>query len=220
MRSRAAGAKSAADYPERDGEPMAETDAHREEILEFIEAVRDRYRDRDDVYIAGNLFIYPERGNPHLRFAPDAFVVFGVAKRRRRTFRVWEEGAAPSFVLEVSSRQTWVEDAGNKKALCAALGVAEYVLYDPEGDYLRPPLQMFRLRDGTYRPVRPGRGGSVASRTLGLRLFAEPKGKLRLLDAGTGERLLRSDEARAELRASQAEIDRLRAQLRRKRKAR
>lgn len=60
------------------------------------------------------------------------FVVFGVPKRQRRVYKLWEEGARPAFVLELSSRGTWVEDAGNKKALCARFGVQEYFLFDPE----------------------------------------------------------------------------------------
>lgn len=50
------------------------------------------FRDRDDVYVSGNLFVYYEEGNPKKCVAPDVFVVFGVPKRRRRVYLVWEEG--------------------------------------------------------------------------------------------------------------------------------
>lgn len=50
-------------------------------------------------------------------------------------YKLWEEGGrVPVFVMEVSSRKTWLEDIGNKKALCARLGVADYFLFDPEED--------------------------------------------------------------------------------------
>ena len=44
-----------AKYPESDGEPMAETDLHCQEMNSLIEALADRYRQMPDVYVAGNL---------------------------------------------------------------------------------------------------------------------------------------------------------------------
>src|SRR3712207_4357261 len=93
------------EYPESDGEPVAETDLHIDELLNLRDTLKDHYRDAPDVYVAGNLFIYYEEGNPAARFALDVFVVFGVPKRRRRTYRLWEEGRAPAVVFEFSSRQ-------------------------------------------------------------------------------------------------------------------
>jgi len=207
------------DYPSRDGRPMAETDTHRDELMAAIESLSARYADRDDVYVAGDLLIYYEEGNPKARFAPDVFVVFGVPKRQRRVYKLWEEGVAPAFVLELSSRGTWLDDAGNKKALCARFGVAEYFLFDPEADYLDPPLQGFRLVDGELRRIEPADGGVFVSETLGLSLHLENL-RLVLIDLRTGERLLRYSEldharheAEARARAAEAELDRLRAEL-------
>lgn len=207
------------DYPSRDGRPMAETDTHRDELMAAIESLQARYADRDDVYVAGDLLIYYEEGNPKARFAPDVFVVFGVPKRQRRVYKLWEERVAPAFVLELSSRGTWVEDAGNKKALCARFGVAEYFLFDPEADYLDPPLQGFRLEQGELRRIEPDDRGRFVSETLGLSLHLENL-RLVLIDLRTGERLLRyselalaRQEAEARARAAEAELARLRAEL-------
>jgi Uma2 family endonuclease len=197
------------EYPASDGEPMAETDIHRDEMADTIDTLKDRYAAANDVYVAGNLFIYYEEGNPGARFAPDVFVVRGVHKGKRRIYRLWQEHQPPSFALEVTSRGTRLEDKGSKKELCAELGVAEYFLFDPEGDYLKPPLQGYRLVQGHYAPIPPAPDGSLPSQVLGLRLTMED-GRLRLLDAATGERLLRPDEARragreADARAQAAE---------------
>lgn len=73
------------DYPSSDGEPMAETDLHRDEMVALIEALKRRYADRPDAYVAGNLLVYYEEGNPSARFTPDVMVVLGAAKRQRRT---------------------------------------------------------------------------------------------------------------------------------------
>jgi Uma2 family endonuclease len=200
------------DYPESDGEPMAETDLHLEEMIALIAILQNRFRDAPDVYVAGDNFIYYEEGNPDARFSPDVYVVFGVAKRLRRIYKLWEEGRAPAFVLEVSSRKTWPEDEGNKKAICARLGVAEYFLYDPEGDYLEPPLQGFRLAKRAYAPIQPDEQQAVTSQTLGLKFLLE-NGRLQAIDSASGERLLRPREAYAALREAEAELARLREEL-------
>ena len=183
------------DYPESDGEPMAETDLHRDEMVALIEGLKGRYESRSDVYVAGNLFFYYEEGVPSAVFAPDVMVVFGVEKKQRRTYKLWEEKRAPAFVLEVSSRKTSTEDEGNKMVLCRRLGVREYFLFDPEGDYLEPRLQAYGLVEDRYRPIRPERDGSLASETLGLRFHIEGQ-SLRAVDAATGEPLLRPEEER------------------------
>lgn len=182
-------------YPESDGEPMAETDLHRDEMVALIEGLKGRYASRPDVYVAGNLFVYYEEGVPSAVFAPDTMVVFGVEKRQRRTYRIWEEGRAPDFVLEVSSRETSTEDEGNKMVLCRRLGVREYFLFDPEGDYLEPRLQGYRLAGDRYRRISAGPDGSVPSETLGLRFMVEGP-SLRAVDSTTGARILRPEEER------------------------
>jgi len=208
------------EYPASDGEPMAETDVHRDEMAAAIDVLKARYRSRRDVYVAGNLFVYYEEGNTAARFAPDVLVVMGARAGQRRTYKLWEEKRTPSFVLEVSSRKTWLEDKGNKMTLCAGLGVAEYFLFDPEQDYLEPPLQGHRLVGRAYRPIARGADGSVRSSTLGLLLRAEGS-KLRFIDGKTGEQLLRPEEVRdaqrAEARARRkAETERRKAETERR----
>ncbi len=99
----------------------------------------------------------------------------------------------PQFVLEVTSKKTRVEDEGNKKGLYQRLGVEEYFLFDPEGDYLAPRLQGFRRQGSELRPVRLGPGGALESRVLGLNLVAEGE-RLRFIEAGTGVKLRFYDE--------------------------
>ncbi len=52
------------DYPESDGMPMAETDGHRDLMLDLIAATRHHFRDVPDVYVSGNLFVYFVEGDP------------------------------------------------------------------------------------------------------------------------------------------------------------
>jgi Uma2 family endonuclease len=183
------------DYPESDGRPLGETDLHRQEIVDLIDELDRRYEASPDVYVAGDLFIYYERGKPSAVVCPDVFVVFGVPKRNRETYKLWEEKVSPSFVIEVTSKSTQLEDR-NKGKKYAALGVEEYFLFDPLDEYLTPQLQGFRWAGGRYRPVEVELDGSLLSHTTGLRLRVEGQ-HLRLVDARTGEPLLRIKEERA-----------------------
>jgi Uma2 family endonuclease len=88
--------------------------------------------------------------------APDIFVLQGVSKGERQTYKLWVEGQSPSVIFEITSRGPHLEDLGTKRALYAMLGMHEYFLYDPLGAYLRPPLQGYQLRQGEYERVLPG----------------------------------------------------------------
>ena len=113
------------DYPETDGEPMAETDWQAIPLMYAVTGLRDHFRGRDDVYVSGNLLIYYEEGNVHASVAPDVFVVMGVPSHPRPIYKLWEEAKAPDFVLEITSRSTRARDATRKRSLYRRLGVVE-----------------------------------------------------------------------------------------------
>jgi Uma2 family endonuclease len=176
-------------YPESDGKPMAETDTHRDDLIYAVESLKQFFRAREDVYVSGNLLVYYQQGEPTKSFAPDCFVVFGVPKRRRRTYKIWEEhGRAPDVVIEFTSNSTKADDAGSKKGLYAFLGVQEYYLFDPTGDYLPVSLIGYRLERGEYVARQPNADGSLESPLLGLRLVPEDQ-LLRFVNLATGEAL-------------------------------
>jgi len=191
------------EYPASDGQPMAETDTHRDLMVYLIEALKAHFQADPQVYVAGNLFIYYEKGDLQSRIAPDVFVVFGVPKQRRRIYRLWEEGRSPAVVMEITSRSTRAEDLWEKRGLYEFLGVEEYFLFDPLGEYLTPPLQGYRLVKGWYRALEPEQTESGAwrllSRRLGLELRAEGDW-LRLYDPAQDEPLLSPLEAQERMR--------------------
>jgi Uma2 family endonuclease len=213
-------------YPESDGKPMGETDRHAREMMDKRSALEDHFRDRTDVYVSGNLLLYYVEGDPRRSVSPDVFVVPGIPKRERPIYKLWEEGRPPAFVLEITSRSTRREDVGKKHRLYEQLGVAEYFLYDPLGEWLSPPLQGYTLVDGRYQPVRPEPGKPLVSAVLGLELHLRD-GELRLFDPASGRWLLSRAEAaearraaeaaaareREARRAAEAELVRLRAEL-------
>ncbi len=200
-------------YPERDGKPMAETEVHLFEMMRLILTLVDWFAARLDVYVVGNMLLYYEEGNPRASISPDVMVAFGVPKGPpRRIYKVWEEGTAPGFVLEVTSLSTRREDRGKKRALYARLGVREYVLYDPLAEYLHPPLQGYRLVGADYQAVIAEPDGALVSETLGARL-ALVEGRPRLRDARTGADLLSPQErAAAETERADAESERANAE--------
>ncbi len=192
------------EYPASDGEPMAEADPHRQDMTYLVDALGDHFRDQANVYVTGNLFIYYLKGDPSACVAPDLFVVKGVAAHNRKTYKLWQERRVPCLVVEVTSRSTQTKDE-KKKSLYARLGVKEYFRFDPEGEYLNPRLQGFRLgANGRYRRLRPAADGTLRSRTLGVAMGVEAD-RLRLTGT-TGERLLRYTESEGARRAAETEV--------------
>jgi Uma2 family endonuclease len=185
-------------YPDSDGQPMAESDFQREPLIYAVESLRIHFRQRKDVYVSGNMFLYYEEGNPKAVVAPDVFVVIGAPNRDRYSYKLWQEPKGPDFVLEITSKSTRTEDRGAKRGIYALLGVSEYWQYDPTGDYLKPPLQAYRLIGENYWPL-PAATRSDGSRVmhsavLGLELRLE-NGILRFYDPLTGQKLLSHEES-------------------------
>ena len=201
----------AIDYPDSDGEPLAENDAQLHAILYAVGALRVHYSECADVYVSGDLLVYYEEGNPRVSVAPDTFVVFGVEDRMRRNYKVWEEGKGPDFVLEVASLNTWREDVEKKPGIFAGLGVKEYFLYDPRGEYLTPRLQGYRLVGGAYERMSAvesiDRTLTLHSDVLGLELRAKGE-EMRFHDPATGEDLLSYDEEHAARQAAELRAER------------
>lgn len=180
------------EYPSSDGRPMAETDAHRDKMYDSIHRLQRFFSGRK-VYVSGNLLIYYVEGDPRKSVAPDTFVVKNCRPRRRKIFQIWKERRKPNVALEITSKTTRREDAVDKKKTFAAIGIKEYFLYDPFGEWLTPPLQGFRLVKGDYQKIPPDADGGVISKELGIRFIIED-GDLAMFDAATGERLLTNDE--------------------------
>jgi Uma2 family endonuclease len=191
-------------YPSSDGQPVAESDFQLQPLLYAVTTLRTHFQERADVYVAGNMFIYYEEGNPEAVVAPDVFVVLGTTKRDRASYMLWEEPKGPDFVLEITSRSTRTKDQGPKRGTYAFLGVREYFQYDPTHDYLVPALQGARLVAGSYQALLPTilPDGTLVlhSEVLGLDVRLE-EGTLRFYDPGTGQKLLSHAEIEQALRA-------------------
>ena len=201
------------DYPESDGQPMAETELHRDLMIDSILTLKARFQDVPAVCVSGNMLMYYVPRDAKKSVAPDVFVTFGIERKQRRIYRIWEEGKPPDFVLEFSSKGTFANDLGAKKDLYAeVLGVREYFLYDAERKYLPTPLMGFRLIGAEYVPIRPEPDGKVFAATLGLSLGLRGDG-FGFYDA-VAERWLETpmDEAAERAEAAASLADRLAAE--------
>lgn len=209
-------------YPDSDGKPMAETDVHYQVLVDVRGRLTARYADRTDVYVSGSLLVYYAKGQPRVCLAPDAFVVFGVPNRRRRSYKTWDEGRFPDVVFEFTSASSQELDLGGKFDVYQDVWqVKEYFLFDPLDEYLDPPLLGYRMARGELKPIKPSRAGVLTSKTLGVTLTRDGP-RLVLRDAATGAELQTPAERQAaeavtaaerRAAAAEAEVARLRAEL-------
>ncbi|MGO8900964.1 MAG: Uma2 family endonuclease [Isosphaeraceae bacterium] len=189
-------------YPEADGEPMAENTVQFRWIVTIKEGLEKVFRDRPDVFVAGDLLWYPVEGQPETRQAPDAMVVFGRPKGDRGSYMQWVEGGiAPQVVFEVLSpgNRYRYKQMVKKFDFYQRYGVEEYYVYDPEsfeldgwkrsGEKLEEVLEM---------------NGWVSPR-LGVR-FDRSQGELILIDPA-GQRFLTYGELALERDAIALERD-------------
>ncbi|HWM90527.1 MAG TPA: Uma2 family endonuclease [Thermoanaerobaculia bacterium] len=185
------------EYPTSDGKPMAETTLHRMVMSDLIEGLAAYYAAEPDVWVGGNLFLYYREQDPRSVVAPDVLLVKGVEKWNRPIYKLWEEGRPPSLIVEVTSKSTRDEDLDEKKGIYQHIGVEEYILFDPYGDYLKPRLQGYRLTERGYSALSLELDGSLLSRTTSLLLRPEAE-RLRLVEPATGRLLPWIQEAMLE----------------------
>jgi Uma2 family endonuclease len=132
-------------YPESDGQPIADNTLQFQWIVLIKENLETLFRDRDDVFVAGDLFWYPVEGRRDICRAPDAMVVFGRPKGHRGSYRQWEEdGIAPQVVFEVLSPGNTFKEMADKLLFYEQYRVEEYYLYDPDAE---PPELTGFMRD-------------------------------------------------------------------------
>ena len=196
-------------YPSSDGRPMAENMWQSRAILH---TASDLEAAHPGALVAADILVYPEEGNRDNKIAPDVLVAFGLPTHSRSTYRVWEEGKPPDWVLEVASPSTGKKDWEFKRDYYAAMGVSEYWLFDPTGKVHRgmPRLQGFELQDGEYRPLKSRLADGkrmIRSRTLGLAVY--PDGELlRFRDPTTGRDIRHRGETEAAVVRAEAEAAR------------
>jgi Uma2 family endonuclease len=202
-------------YPSSDDKPLAETQQHALAILMTLALLR-LYLQEQPAVVFANQFLYYIEGHPKARVAPDVMVIFDIEKRLYNNYKIWESKQTPSIIFEITSGSTKDIDQTFKKTLYEQLGVTEYWLFDPYGEWIEGKLAGFRLNeDGVYRPIQDN-----CSEVLQLKLQPDQY-LISFYRLDNGEKLLTPEELQSEMiaanqRAAQekARADRLAAKLR------
>lgn len=217
---------------EEDDEPLA-TDGHYREQIYVYSVLYERFAG-PECYVSFQRWLRrdPEGQQPSLQ--PDLLIALGVPDALRRVYNPWVLGKPPTLVAEWLSDSSLKADRTLKADEYRKLGIAEYWLFNPYGEFRDPRVQGWDLQVADDPAPLPAEAdGSVASRALPVR-FVVQETRLDVLDPTTGEPLTPQraqelhllDEITARQREAAArrladeEVQRLRAELERLRRER
>ncbi len=202
-------------YPDSDGLPMSDNTRQFEYIVYIKKGVDWLFSSDPQVFVGGDLLWYPIEGNNKLRQAPDVMVAFGRPKGDRGSYQQWkEENVPPQVVFEIISPGNTIPEMTRKFQFYERYGVEEYYIYDPDrlslGGFLRQNdrLEAIEVMEGWVSP------------RLKVRFTLNQDGGLELYrpDGRPFERYeeiaARADRAEQRATQAEAEVDRLKAQLR------
>ena len=124
--------------------------------------------------VAWGSFRTPWRPSPDIMVHPMA----GAARRKEMDTRT---DGLPALIIEVASESTWRKDVdlrtnGGKARAYLALGVPEYLVFDPLDAYIGGPCRAWRMVEGQIETWDPASDGRYESHTLGIAL--RPEGAL------------------------------------------
>lgn len=198
-------------YPESDGRPMADNTKQFEWIVTIKENLDAVF---PEVFVAGDLLWYPVEGNPKIRQAPDAMVVFGRPKGHRGSYLQWkEENIAPQVVFEILSPGNTYGEMVRKLEFYERYGVEEYYVYDPDHN----ELNGWQRQEGRFQTIAAI--DDWTSPRLKIRFERTPESLKLYRPDGTlfetfAELIHRAETLQREKDQTQAKLERLAARLR------
>ena len=210
-------------YPPLEG-GMPASPEHQDYFIKIVDALGRWFNDSErEVAVIGDWYIYYlDEFGERRSVAPDVAVIFGVDLEptgRVGSYFIELMREPPSFVMEIASRTTALNDLYEKPRIYARMGVGEYWQFDHTGGrHYRFPLLGLRLVDGEYVEIEleklPNGGLRGHSQVLGLD-FVWANDELRVIDPETGERLRWPAELEAEAHAAKARAERAEARAKR-----
>ena len=203
------------DYPDSDGQPMADNTKQFRWIVVIKENLELLYVADPQVFVAGDLQWYSVEGDNTIRQAPDAMVVVGRPKGDRGSYRQWQEdNLAPQVVFEILSPGNRVGEMLRKLGFYDRHGVEEYYIYDPDqleltgllrgeqglevieemNGWVSPRLQIrFQITDQGLEIYRPDGQRFLTYSELGLELEQE-RSRVQALESKLRELGVNPDE--------------------------
>jgi Uma2 family endonuclease len=202
-------------YEDEGQEQMGDSEIHTITLAILDAGLGAFLSGRPDYRVFSNLNVYYHRVNHWAYVSPDVMVVSPTRglPGPLTSYRIGEDGPAPTLVVEVLSRRSFQQqDLTNKPIIYADLGVREYLLADPTGAFMPEKLLIKHLQpDRTWTEAQDPDGGVTSD--LGFRVIIESDGHVRVIDGKTGKRYVRPAEAQAELDAQREQIRKLEAEL-------
>lgn len=196
-------------YPYEDS-AVSEGDHHFRLMCDLRQAAEVRFERSTAVVIRSDMALYFEEGNRAAVVVPDLFVAFSQTPGGAElSYKVWDEGVVPAFVLEITSKDNWRQDVGAKRRLYEDLGIAEYWIIDLTGRLAKPITGLRLGLDGAYREIEEHPAGVWLSEVLGVELLMLD-GECRVRDPQTGDvvpTFLEAHAARREAEAARREAE-------------
>jgi hypothetical protein len=136
------------------------------------------------------------------------------------SYRIGVDGPAPVLTAEIlSARTAQQRDLDEKMEVYALIGVPEYLIVDVTGQFLPERLLLKRLQSDRSWSDHQDADGGVTSE-WGFRVIIDADGRPRVLNARTGQKYVRPDEAEQQIRELKQELNKLRAAAQRAEKKR
>ena len=124
---------------------MTLTDAIITTVAVLRNYLAEKFAERSPVVLADQ-FLYYAQGFSRLRVAPDVMVIFDIPQQPYDNYKIWETGQIPSVIFEMNSASTQAHDQAKKKELYESIGVLEYWLFDPKGEWIPEKLRGYRCQ--------------------------------------------------------------------------
>ncbi len=188
-----------------------QSQAHQRLFSEFTVQLMQLFADEPMVNVGGDQAFYWNSEDDRETVCPDAYVIRGIDKAPRDSFKLWEERQkfptlSIRFVLEIWSKGNPMSERFKKYDTYRFLDVAEYL----EVDLLLNELLLHRKANNHYVTIEPSDKGRLFSQELNAELALED-GLLRLYR--NGEKIPTAREALELLAKERAEKERLQKEL-------
>lgn len=170
-------------------EMLVGSSSHQGAIVATVQGIEDCAIERDLPWFVGNqlTIVLPRQGDrPSAQPAPDICVHPTLTRAPRTSLIVSIEGP-PALVIEVTSPSTAAErdlkinSPAGKPLVYETMGIAEYLVFDPFGEFVKSQVWGRRLGPNGYEPWEAEDDGRWHSRTLGIS-FAPQGFLLRVYD--------------------------------------
>ena len=141
---------SAEDLPDSDDTPV---DNELQDLIPGLPKIllASIWSERMDWFFGVDMGIYYDPEQPAI--VPDGFLSVGVPRiideDLRLSYVLWEEQEVPILIIEVVSHKRRGEYT-KKKQFYAEMGALYYVVYNPLRKR-KPPLEIYKLENGTYQ---------------------------------------------------------------------